>query len=172
MISPDRRRVQAFVSLGSNILPYRNLARAVELLVARLEITAVSSFWASEAKGAPGSPPFLNAAVGMETTLGPAELKFEVLRPLEAEMGRVRSGDRNAPRAIDLDLVLYGDLVVDQENLCLPDPELLTCAHIVVPLAEIATTLRHPVTGESIAALADALSKDAVIEVATPPPAL
>lgn len=154
--SPDGERVRAYVSLGSNIRPYRNLPRAVELLVSRLEVSAVSSLYASAAKGAPGTPEFLNAAVEIETGLTPEVLKFEVLRPLEAEMGRVRSEDPNAPRVIDLDLSLYAELVIERPDrgLLLPDPDILTSGHVVLPLAEIAPDLPHPVTGTPLAELA------------------
>lgn len=148
--------VRAYVSLGSNIRPELNLPRAVELLAERLELERVSSLYASEAKGQPDSPPFLNAAVALVTGLTPRQLKFEVLRRLEREMGRVRTDDPNAPRVIDLDLSLYGDLVasLEEDGLELPDPDLASAAHVILPLAEIAGDVRHPVTAVRLRELA------------------
>ena len=111
MTSTEPPRV--YLSLGSNIDPAVNLPEAVARLAERLRVRAVSGVWASAAKGAPGAPPFLNAAVRVETDLLPRALKRDLLRPLEAAMGRVRSGDPNAPRQIDIDLSLYGDLVLE-----------------------------------------------------------
>ena len=83
--------------------------------------------------GAPGMPRFLNAAVRVTTALSPEDLKFEVIRPLERRLGRVRTADPNAPRTIDVDIAAVQGLVVDREDLRLPDPEILTRAHLAPP---------------------------------------
>ena len=156
-MAPDRGAATlALISLGSNIEPQRHMRQALEALAEVLEVTAVSSLYASPAKGAPGTPSFLNAAIAVETQIAPRDLKFELLRPLERRMGRVRGEDPNAPRIIDLDLSLYGDLVIDspETGLVLPDPDILTCAHVVLPLAEIAAAVRHPVDGRRLDELA------------------
>lgn len=165
-------RQRALISIGSNIRPGDNLPRAIERLAATLDVVAVSSLYASAARGAPGAPPFLNAAVAVDTGLDPYQLKFEVLRPLEADLGRVRSEDRNAPRPIDLDLVLYGDAVIDDAagGLELPDPELATSPHVAVPVAEIAAETLHPVLGSRLADIAAALLGESDIHVVAPPP--
>ena len=164
--SPESTR--AFVSLGSNIRPGFHLPRAVELLRGRLRVEAVSSLYASEALGAPDSPPFLNAAVSVLTDLPARELKFDVLRPLEREMGRVRGGDRNAPREIDLDLSLYGDRVLRLavDGVDVPDPDIVRAAHVILPLAEIAPDLPHPVTGVSLRELAAPFRRSPGIRIA------
>lgn len=145
------------IALGSNIEPRKNLPRALAALREHLEVTAVSRLWETEPVGRPAAPAFLNAAVRVETRLGPVELKWEVLRPLEAELGRVRTEDKNAPRVIDLDLVLYGSLVLEdpQRGLSLPDPDLSRLAHLALPVAEVAGDLRHPETHERLARLAE-----------------
>jgi 2-amino-4-hydroxy-6-hydroxymethyldihydropteridine diphosphokinase len=111
--------------------------------------------------GAPRSPAFLNAAVELETELPPLALKFEVLRVVEAELGRVRTGDRNEPRTIDLDLALYHQQIVNEpgDGLVLPDPDILGCAHVAVPLAELVPEVPHPVTGEPMGEIARRLAK-------------
>ncbi len=164
--SPEPTRV--FVSLGSNIRPWSNLPRAVELLGRRLEIEAVSSLYASEAEGSPDSPPFLNAAISLLTDLPPLRLKFDVLRPLEREMGRVRGDDRNAPREIDLDLALYGGQVLRQatDGVEVPDPDVERAAHVILPLAEIAPEMPHPVSGIPLGELAAPFRRSPDIVVA------
>jgi 2-amino-4-hydroxy-6-hydroxymethyldihydropteridine diphosphokinase len=166
--SARRERTKAYIALGSNIEPETNLPRAVELLAARLPILGVSRVYESEAVGAPGAPPFLNAAVLVETDLPPAALKRQVLRRVEAALGRVRTADRNAPRPIDLDLVLYGDLVVEdaEDGLTLPDPEITARGHLALPLADLAPQARHPATGETFGAIAARLARASSIRVA------
>lgn len=161
----DEELTSVLVSLGSNIDPHRNLPAAVDLLAEQVRVVAASRIYASEAKGAPGAPPFLNAAVEILTTLPPRELKFGVLREIEAALGRVRTEDPNAPRTIDLDLALFGDLVVeeDETGLVVPEPEIRSTAHVALPLADIAPQRRHPVTGETLQDLAAAFASDSSI---------
>lgn len=146
------------IALGSNIEPAKNLPRGLRGLRQRLSVTAVSRIYETQPIGAEGVPVFWNAAVRVATDLPPAEIKWQVLRPLEAGLGRVRTEDRNAPRTLDLDLVLYGDLVLrDAEiGLHLPDPDLLTCAHLALPAADVAGELRHPETGRTLEEIARA----------------
>jgi 2-amino-4-hydroxy-6-hydroxymethyldihydropteridine diphosphokinase len=150
------------IALGSNIEPRKNLPRALKALQQRLRVTAVSRVFETAPVGAVSVPAFLNAAVRSATHRSPAEIKWRVLRPIEAELGRVRTGDRNAPRTVDLDLVLYGGLVLrdPQEGLTLPDPDLLTRAHLALPAADVAGELRHPETGKTLAEIA-AVFRDA-----------
>jgi 2-amino-4-hydroxy-6-hydroxymethyldihydropteridine diphosphokinase len=152
---PEPSAVGALVAMGSNLEPERYLPAAVRLLVERgAAPLSVSSAWATAPVGPPGQPPFVNAALWLETSLEPATLKRELLRKVESSLGRVRTADRFAPRPIDLDLVAYGDreLVVDGEAL--PDPDLLRYAHIAAPASEVAPGWVHPRTGETLAAIA------------------
>lgn len=165
-------RNRALICLGSNIRPEENLRRVIDRLAAALDVVAVSSLYASPARGAPGSPPFLNAAVAVDTELEPHELKFDLLRALEAEFGRVRSADRNAPRPIDLDLVLFADRVIDdaEGGLEIPDPDIETSPHVALPLAEIAGPFHHPVLGTTLAEIAEPMrGADDIRRVAPPP---
>lgn len=163
---------RVLISLGSNIDPRVNLPRAIARLASEIDVVAVSSLYASAARGSPGAPPFLNAALAADSSLDPYQLKFGVLRPLEAELGRVRSADRNAPRPIDLDLALYGDHVIDdvEGGLRVPDPDIETCAHVALPLAEIAPATRHPVLGTTLNELATRLRDRTDIRIVAPPP--
>lgn len=153
----------AFIVLGSNIEPERNLPLALERLRRSLEVVAVSSVYRTLPVGREDVPVFLNAAVAVRTDRDPADLKFNVLRSIEADLGRVRGADRNAPRTIDLDLVLYGDRTVSQpdQGLELPDPEIALRAHIGFPLAEIAPDLIVPDQGKSLHEIAAGLETPA-----------
>jgi len=108
---------------------------------------------------ASGTPSFLNAAVAVTTALPPQQLKNDVLRPIEARLGRKRTGDRNAPRRIDIDIAMIENLVVrdDAGGLEVPDPDIERYAHLAFPLRDLAPDARHPVLDKTLAQLADAL---------------
>jgi len=128
----------AFVLLGSNVEPERNLVLAARELRAR-GVEAFSNVTQTRAVGAGGQPDFLNAAARVQSDLTPEEL-----RAIEAALGRRRGSVKHAPRCIDLDLVLFAP----------PDPLILTAAHVAVPLADLTPGLAHPVTGETLASIA------------------
>jgi 2-amino-4-hydroxy-6-hydroxymethyldihydropteridine diphosphokinase len=151
--------MSAFVSFGSNIEPERNIPRALSLLAERVRVAAVSTVYLTPAEGPPGQPPFANGVVRVETRLDPRELKFRVLRRVEAALGRVRSEDRFAPRTIDLDLILYDDLVTQTEDLTLPDPDIAHRAYLAVPLCELNPDLRLPGTDSFLKDLAAAVGR-------------
>ena len=151
----ERRGAQSFViGLGSNVDPERHLPEAVRLLGERAEVIAVSSAWATAAVGPPGQPPFVNAAVLLHADLAPERVKPELLRPVEAALGRVRTADRFAPRAIDLDFVAWEGGEVRGEGLEVPDPDLVRHAHVALPASDVAPGWLHPRTGETLAAIA------------------
>ncbi|MFN2250987.1 MAG: 2-amino-4-hydroxy-6-hydroxymethyldihydropteridine diphosphokinase [Anaerolineae bacterium] len=145
------------LALGSNIEPRRNLSQALALLSLQLDITAVSSVYETKPVGGAPQPAYLNAAVLARSDTAPERLKHGLLRPIEARLGRVRSADRYAPRTIDIDIALYGDLVcVDEKaGLEIPDPEIELQAHLAVPLAEVAPDLVHPVSGRTLTDIAE-----------------
>ena len=142
------------VGLGSNVAPERHLPEAVRLLAERAEIVAASSAWATAPVGPPGQPPFVNAAVLLRTELPAERVKPELLRPVEAALGRVRGVDRFAPRPIDLDFVASEGGVIQGGGLQVPDPDLLRHAHVALPAAEVAPEWRHPQSGETFSAIA------------------
>lgn len=145
------------IGLGSNLDPERHLLEAVRLLGERGELIAVSSAWATAAVGPAGQPSFLNAAVQLRTPLPPLRVKPELLRAVEAAMGRVRTADRFAPRPIDLDFVAWEAGELRQPGLEVPDPDLLRHAHVALPASEVAPGWLHPRTGETLVAIADRL---------------
>lgn len=125
-------------------------------------ILAASRVYQSAAAGPPGQPDFVNAAVLLETDLAPEALRAR-LRRIEAGLGRERVEDKYALRPIDLDLVLYDDLVMETGLLSLPDPELLVRPYLAVTIAELDPVGVHPVTGESLAAIAARLGGAALL---------
>jgi 2-amino-4-hydroxy-6-hydroxymethyldihydropteridine diphosphokinase len=131
---------QVCLLLGSNIQPERNLPLAIEQLQNRLIILRISSVWETPPVGSAG-PNFLNAALLAQTPLNHKALKLQILSPLEAKMGRLRSADKNAPRPIDLDIILFDGVIWD--------PTVWIFAHRAVPMAEIQPDIRSK-AGETL----------------------
>lgn len=147
---------RALILLGSNIERERNMPAALTALAAHPEwaLRAVSSIYESAAVGGKGPQPvFANAAVLLETGREVSALRA-ALRQLEAAQGRVRTGDKYAPRPIDMDIVLFDDFVGAVEGSEIPDPDLLRFPHVIVPCAEIAPDWPHPVSGSVLAEIA------------------
>ena len=136
MIAPGAP--QAFVGVGANLdNPIRQVREAIRELdgIARTRLLASSSLYRSKPVGYAEQPDFINAVAKVQTELGPREL-LDALHGIEARHGRLRS-TRNAPRTLDLDLLLYAMLVVNEEGLTLPHPRLHERAFVLLPLAEI-----------------------------------
>jgi len=146
-------RVAAAIALGSNLGDRRaHLDYAVRRLSEFLRDLRVSSYIDTEPVGLPpAAPPFLNAAAVGETTLSPRAL-LDALLDIERARGRERPFV-NAPRTLDLDLVLFGDAVVEEPGLTVPHPRFRGRRFVLEPLAEIAPGLVDPVSGRSIADL-------------------
>ncbi len=133
------------------------MRRALELLEAEdgLDVVAVSTFRETDPVGLLDQPRFLNGAAAVETDLSASDL-LEALLRIERKLGRVRDGTRWGPRTIDLDLLLYGDEIVDEPGLCVPHPRLHERRFALEPLAELAPQAVVPGAGrvsELLAAL-------------------
>jgi 2-amino-4-hydroxy-6-hydroxymethyldihydropteridine diphosphokinase len=138
----------AFVGIGSNLGDREaTLRRAIELLAAEdgIEVLAVSELRETEPVGPVEQGPFLNGAVRLATELPPREL-LERLLAIEQRLGRVRN-ERFGPRTIDLDLLLYGEQVIDEPGLTIPHPRLHERRFALDPVAELAPDLFIPGRG-------------------------
>ncbi len=142
----------AYIGLGSNVgQRSRFLESALGALRAhpRIEVEAVSSYLENPAVGGPpGQGPFLNAAARLETDLEPGRLLDE-LKAIEQKLGR-RDGPRWGPREIDLDILLFGDRVIQTDRLTVPHPRMRERRFVLVPLAEIAPDAVDPRTGRTV----------------------
>ena len=136
-----------YISLGSNIEREHHIRAGLDALHAEFGELTVSRVFESEAVGFAGRP-FYNLVVGADTDLPLATL-CQRLRAMEFAHGREPDAKKFAPRTLDLDLLLYGDLVCDVP-VALPRGEILTNAFVLWPLAELAPSLRHPVDGRTL----------------------
>lgn len=152
-MSSHNKPVEAFVAIGSNIAPREHIPKALDLLRTYVRVTSASTFYATPSLGRPELPEYRNGVLKIETSHMPFTLKFHVMRPIEDTLGRVRSDDRYAPRTIDLDVILYGEQVVEEEGLIIPDPGIWERSFVAVPLLELAPGLVIPGTGETLAEL-------------------
>jgi len=148
--------MRAYVGLGSNLGERESHIRLALEQIARLPETAlgrVSSLYDTAPVGELDQPNFLNAVAALETDLTARQLLWNLLL-VERRLGRVRTpGTRYGPRTIDLDLLLFGDLVVDEPGLVVPHPRFRERRFVLEPLAEIAPALVDPVSGLTIAEL-------------------
>jgi 2-amino-4-hydroxy-6-hydroxymethyldihydropteridine diphosphokinase len=140
-----------YVAAGSNVAPEENLARAVAELTRAFPGARFSPWYRNRAVGFAGDD-FINLVAGFDTELPLAEV-LDRLHAIETLCGRGRAAPRWAPRSMDLDVLLYGDLVCDEPLVKVPRPDLLRRAYMLGPLAALAPEVRHPTAGATIGEL-------------------
>ncbi len=144
------RPERVYVGVGSNLDPERNVWAAFCRLHELLAVDRVATCYWSEPLGRPEQPRYLNTVWSGRYRGTPLALR-QALRDIEAALGRRRTADRYASRTVDLDVLLFGALVLRDGPLILPDPDLCQRAFIALPLLEIDPELRLPDTGERLA---------------------
>lgn len=150
---------QVLVAAGSNVEPEHHLAAAMRDLAQAFPGARFSTAYRNAAVGFDGDD-FLNLVVAFDTTLGPDAIVAELHR-IEARCGRGRDAPKWAPRSMDLDLLLYGDLVGEGPGYRLPRPDLLRRAYMLGPAAQLAPAMRHPVEGCTLGELWARFDRDA-----------
>jgi dihydropteroate synthase/2-amino-4-hydroxy-6-hydroxymethyldihydropteridine diphosphokinase len=142
-----------YIALGTNLgRRAENLRRALAAMLPEVQLRRASPVYETPPWGYADQPAFFNQVIESETRLSPAEL-LAFLKQLETRLGR-QAAVRNGPRQIDLDILLYDDLVVETRALTIPHPRLIGRAFVLVPFADLAPDLVHPVSGQPIRQLA------------------
>ena len=156
--------VPVYLGLGSNLGDRQaNLDRALEFLSQRLRIGKVSSIYDTEPLGDSNQPRFLNLVCQAFTRLEPAAL-LTLAKGIERKLGRVSKSGK--PRTLDIDILLYGDQVIDTPELVIPHPKMTERAFVLIPLDEIASDVVHPVAGKPVKdLLKDATEKQGVLKL-------
>ena len=140
---------RVYLGLGSNIDPENNLRRGIRELGERFGELELSAVYRSAAVGFEGDD-FLNLVAGLDTDASPAVINDEI-EVIHRLAGRRRGEEKFASRPLDIDLLLYDDLIVDDPPLRLPRADILEYSFVLRPLAELAPELRHPCTGRTLA---------------------
>ena len=147
MVRPNKEPV--YIGLGSNVGDRQlHIDHALDLLAEIVTIRMISSIYETDPVGYKMQAPFLNGVVEIRTMISPHDL-FRKLQEIEIEVGR-QPRFRWGPREIDLDILIYGDRIIDTPNLTIPHPEIHQRGFVLIPLCEIAANIIHPVLQKEI----------------------
>ncbi len=151
----DHKKTRVYLALGSNIDPEKYLPLAIKKLGELVEVIATSSAWQTPAVGFEGDD-FLNAVALTKTELSPDDLRIHILRKIEAQLDRVRTEEKFAPRTIDIDILIYNDKLIDEE--------LWTRPHLAIPLTELYPHFENN-TGEKLEDVSKTLQQTSSISL-------
>ena len=152
----DFKIEDVYLGIGSNLGERKeNINKALEYISQRMRIEKKSSIYDTEPVGNVNQARFLNMVIYVKTSI-PANTLLFLLKGIESKMGRL-PGPPNGPRIIDIDILLYGNQVIDTPDLKVPHPRMLERAFVIVPLAEIAPDLVHPVQKKTIQEIRETL---------------
>jgi 2-amino-4-hydroxy-6-hydroxymethyldihydropteridine diphosphokinase len=162
LASPEQTRV--ILALGSNLGDRcANLQQALEEISARVSIGSTSSIYETPPWGYIEQPAFLNQVLSGMTSLNPTEL-LDFLKGIEHEMGRVKNF-QNGPRLIDIDILLFGEQIVNTENLVIPHPRMLDRGFVLLPLSEIESELIIQGTNKSVADFLQNVDQEGIFKI-------
>ncbi|MEM4086244.1 MAG: 2-amino-4-hydroxy-6-hydroxymethyldihydropteridine diphosphokinase [Saccharolobus sp.] len=148
---------KAYIGIGSNIEPEDNVRKSLIYLRDKFKVTKISTVYLTKAIP-PNQPDYYNCVVEIKTNLDPFYIKY-VLRKIEEKLGRVRSENKYMPRTIDLDLLLYGNLVINSDELIIPNPEILR-PFVIIPLYELNEDLVIPNINKSLKEIIKSVNGD------------
>ena len=152
-----------YLCLGSNLGEReKNLIQALTLLSQKVTLEKVSSIYETEPIGYKEQPFFLNLVCQISTNLSPQKL-LHLAKAIENEMGRVPSF-LNAPRPMDIDILLYDDQIINTQDLTIPHPDMTERAFVLIPLVEIAPAVIQPQAGQTIAELAASVAGNSIVK--------
>ena len=155
-----------YLALGSNLGDrLANLKQAIAALTPQMDVRAKSEVYETPPWGYEDQPPFLNQVVKAKTYLDPEPL-LKHLKRLEVALGRKESFP-NGPRLIDIDILFYDDLVLDQASVVIPHPRLQDRAFVLLPLMDIAPDLVHPVSKKSVREMAELCDASGIKKLAS-----
>ena len=154
-----------WLSLGSNIRPRTNLRAALHMLRQACRVECCSPVYLTAARGDSNQSDFLNMALRARTRRPPADFHGAVIQTIESQLKRRRvPGNRNAARTIDVDIALWNDAILEfgEPARQVPDPDILRYPHVARPLAALDPDYRHPLTGQSLRDIAEALGTEGI----------
>ena len=134
----------AYIAIGANIHPEKNILKALLLLSEYVELDDISMIYRTAPLHQKKQPHFLNGVCRIFTDQEPGTLKNNILRGIEKKMGRIRTEDINASRPIDLDIIIFGERIIHEQDLIIPDPDIYSRPFLAFPLLELEPNLVVP----------------------------